>query len=161
MQPMLMAGPSSVTPPRRSWATPPSTPRRMCSAGNTSRAGVGLFLGENPFYVESGGSGLGWGVRSKVMDGAWPLPVSRRCPEVLPCSGRCRGEFPVGATSLRVRATVRADVRGDTIRNHTATHLLHAALRSVLGEHVVQRGSPCGMRSAALRLRPYGSDDER
>jgi alanyl-tRNA synthetase len=92
-----------------------------------------------PFYAESGGQigdagTLEWkGGRATVIDTQKPvgeLIVSRvRVDE---------GHLPVGAT---VRATVPEPTRLDTTANHTATHLLHKALKDVLGETVQQAGS--------------------
>ena len=98
-----------------------------------------VVLTPTPFYAESGGQigdagTLEWnGGRATVLDTQKPvgeLTVSRvRVDE---------GHLPVGAT---VRATVPEPTRLDTTANHTATHLLHKALKDVLGETVQQAGS--------------------
>ena len=106
-----------------------------------SESGVGLILRENPFYVESGGQVSD---RGTVRGDGWSVDVEHvtKVGGDSAVFGPLEGTFPEEpGPVLSVRADVPADVRGDIVRNHTATHLLHAALRQVLGEHVVQRGS--------------------
>ena len=97
---------------------------------------VALVLAETPFYAESGGqiSDLG-----EVTGDGWSVAVN----EVKKVDGRhvAIGELTGELHFGRVHAHVPTDRRRDTERNHTATHLLHAALRQVLGEHVTQAGS--------------------
>ncbi len=99
-----------------------------------------LQLRENPFYVESGGQISDTG---DVEGEGWRLEVDdvRKVGGRSAVMGELSGDFPAADSPVPVRATVRSKVRHDTERNHTATHLLHAALREVLGEHVLQRGS--------------------
>jgi alanyl-tRNA synthetase len=98
--------------------------------------GVGLQLRESPFYAESGGQ---ISDRGHVYGEGWTMTVAevRRIGGRVAVVGPVEGEFRPGA----VRAVVEEPPRRDTERNHTATHLLHAALRRVLGTHVQQQGS--------------------
>ncbi|HEX2723846.1 MAG TPA: alanine--tRNA ligase, partial [Gemmatimonadaceae bacterium] len=97
---------------------------------------VAVMLRETPFYAESGGQVSDRGL---VVGDGWRLDVDevRRIEGKLTVIGNAKGRVSAG----RAKATVPRDVRLDTERNHTATHLLHAALRTVLGEHVHQAGS--------------------
>ncbi|MCE9602037.1 MAG: alanine--tRNA ligase [Gemmatimonadetes bacterium] len=97
---------------------------------------VAVMLRESPFYAESGGqvSDLG-----EIVGSGWRLDVA----DVRKIDGRVAA---IGVATGKpkfemVRARVPGTRRHDTERNHTATHLLHAALREVLGEHVHQAGS--------------------
>jgi alanyl-tRNA synthetase len=98
-----------------------------------------LVLAKTPFYPESGGQvgdrgTIRWqGGRAVVVDSQRPLEgliVHRVVVE--------EGELELGTT---VEARVAEGPRIDTQRNHTATHLLHAALRETLGEAAQQAGS--------------------
>ncbi len=97
---------------------------------------VAVVLRESPFYAESGGQVSDIG---EIVGDGWRLEVDdvRKVNGANAAVGRLVGEFRFG----EVIARVPTDRRRDTERNHTATHLLHAALRAVLGEHVHQAGS--------------------
>ncbi|MGA7503287.1 MAG: alanine--tRNA ligase-related protein, partial [Candidatus Sulfotelmatobacter sp.] len=100
-----------------------------------------VILDHTPFYAESGG---------QVGDKGWFYSDDHNTivAEVTGCYAPIQGvrahqviaKRPIRVGD-RVDAVVNAEVRAATMRNHTATHLLHAGLREVLGKHVKQAGS--------------------
>jgi alanyl-tRNA synthetase len=98
-----------------------------------------VILNDTPFYAESGGQVGDVGtiysgdVQLKVFDTFAPIPGV-----ILHKSRVEKGSVKVGDT---VSAVVDEQKRDATRRNHTATHLVHAALKEVLGTHVKQAGS--------------------
>jgi alanyl-tRNA synthetase len=101
---------------------------------------LGLILEENPFYVEAGGQVSDTG---GVEGDGWRMSVEdvRRVGNLVAVVGSTEGTLPEDLLWADVLGRVDEPRRRDIERNHTATHLLHAALREVLGEHVTQRGS--------------------
>ncbi len=97
---------------------------------------VAVVLRETPFYAESGGQVSDVG---EIIGEGWRILVDdvKKIAGRIAAIGTLEGDFHFG----RALARVPADRRRDTQRHHTATHLLHAALRSVIGEHVHQAGS--------------------
>ncbi len=98
-----------------------------------------IILDQTTFYAESGGQ---VGDRGELLGEAAKFNVS---DTIKPVEGTFvhkgkvkKGGFKVGDAVL---AKVEAEDRADTMRHHTVTHILHATLRSVLGEHVKQAGS--------------------
>ncbi len=97
-----------------------------------------IYLDRTPFYAESGGQvgDQGW-LRTNAAD--FTVLDTQKTQKAYAHIGYMeRGELRVGD---RVRAVVDAGRRQATVYNHSATHLLHAALRKVLGPHVMQKGS--------------------
>jgi alanyl-tRNA synthetase len=113
----------------------------LTQIGALEELGDGTFLcklRESPFYAEGGGQVTDAGELVREDTGATAvLRAAYRFgdDQVLLFEG---AGFAAGD---RVRATVAWGVRFPTMANHTATHLLHAALREVLGDHVHQAGS--------------------
>ena len=102
---------------------------------------VEMILERHPFYAEGGGQ---LSDRGRVFASGWSMEVDSvaREGDLLVVRGRPDQDFPGSAVrGSVVSAEVDNGWRRDTERNHTGTHLLHAALRSVLGDHVLQRGS--------------------
>ncbi|HYK48122.1 MAG TPA: alanine--tRNA ligase, partial [Terriglobales bacterium] len=100
-----------------------------------------VILDHTPFYAESGGQvgDRGWlysddhyTIMAEVTGSYYPVQGVRAHKVV------AKQALQVGA---KVDAVVDTGIRAATMRNHTATHLLHAGLREVLGKHVKQAGS--------------------
>ena len=101
-------------------------------------AGV-VVLDQTPFYAESGGQVGDSGVLKSVHGEFLVEDTQKIQPQVFGHHGTLReGSLTVGNT---VQAAVNVIDRERTMRNHSATHLMHKALREVLGEHVQQKGS--------------------
>ena len=98
-----------------------------------------VILEKTPFYGESGGQ---VGDHGMIRAGEAVFEVAdtqKQGGDVFLHIGTCKsGQMRVGA---ECRAEVDAAARKATSLNHSATHLLHAALRRILGEHVAQKGS--------------------
>jgi len=111
------------------------------STASSARAGddAVVVLDQTPFYAESGGQVGDTGelrnaTARMVVDDTMKIQAA-----VYGHEGRVvEGEIRVGDV---VNAKVDTERRAKTMRNHSATHLMHKALREVLGEHVQQKGS--------------------
>ncbi len=113
--------------------------------GDSAVAGIGagesatVVLDTTPFYAESGGQVGDHGTIHAAQMQFAVEDTQKLQPEVFGHLGSLRaGGLRVGD---RVRAQVDPGLRARTRHNHSATHLLHAALRTVLGTHVQQKGS--------------------
>ncbi|HUV57551.1 MAG TPA: alanine--tRNA ligase [Acidimicrobiales bacterium] len=100
-----------------------------------------LFLDATPFYAESGGQVGDTGTVVTETGRFEVLDTQSVSGGLFAHRGRLTGEVLPGQRAV---ATIDAERRESTRRNHTATHLLHAGLRSVLGDHVRQQGSYVG-----------------
>jgi alanyl-tRNA synthetase len=100
-----------------------------------------LFLDTTPFYAESGGQVGDTGTVVTETGRFEVLDTQNVAGGLFAHRGRLTGEVLPGQIAV---ATIEIDRREATRRNHTATHLLHAGLRAVLGEHVRQQGSYVG-----------------
>ena len=100
---------------------------------------VQVILSETPFYAESGGQIADKGIIENDAVRATVLDV-QKAPNGQNLH-RVKVESGVLEEGSVVKATVDAQNRSAITKNHTATHLLHQALKDVLGEHVNQAGS--------------------
>jgi alanyl-tRNA synthetase len=141
------------------WGQSETEARVVATYTSVGEGPVGMILDPNPFYAEAGGQVSDTGT---VTGAGWKLEVQ----EVRRVAG-CNAVFgtlggTLGGDLDRVLARVDGPSRHDTERNHTATHLLHAALREILGAHVAQRGSlvsPERLRFDFSHPRPVTPDD--
>jgi alanyl-tRNA synthetase len=122
-----------------------------------------VLLDRTPFYAESGGQVGDTG----MLDGMGGSFVVRDTQKLAGAYHGHAGRW-TGAQPLRVGQVMHARVDGERrqaiVLNHSATHLLHAALRKVLGEHVTQKGSlvaPDRLRFDFAHDQPVSADELR
>jgi alanyl-tRNA synthetase len=97
-----------------------------------------MVLNQTPFYAESGGQVGDTGTLYNK-DASFEVKDTQKQSEQFLHHGELiEGEIVIGSV---LQASVNSDERQATMLNHSATHLMHAALRQLLGEHVTQKGS--------------------
>ena len=108
------------------------------AALNHGQSGV-VVLDTTPFYAESGGQ---VGDMGELVCGSARFAVEDTQKIKADVFGH-HGTLTQGTLNVgdKLQAAVGSGVRAATVRNHSATHLMHKALREVLGEHVQQKGS--------------------
>jgi len=120
-----------------------------------------LILDRTPFYAESGGQ-VGDTGELRNVAGRFEADDTLKMGGVFfGHAGRWHGGQPLRTGDL-VEANVDASRRQAIVLNHSATHLLHAALRKVLGDHVTQKGSlvaPERLRFDFSHFKPMSRDD--
>ena len=120
---------------------------------------VEIFLDRTPFYAESGGQvGDTGSIRTdtglaEVLDTTFALPGLRRHVARVVEGEINPGQEAVAAIDVERRDAIR--------RNHTGTHLLHWALREVLGPHVKQAGSLVAPDRLRFDFSHYSAGDAR
>ena len=98
-----------------------------------------VILDKTPFYAESGGQAGDQGLLH-IDDGVFEVHDTTKMGNAFAHKGIARTNVGV---NRRVKAEINIERRAGIVKNHTATHLLHTALRNVLGDHVTQKGSLC------------------
>ena len=101
------------------------------------QAGV-VVLSRSPFYAESGGQVGDTGTLSQADNVAFNVTDTLYLGKAIGHHGEATLDIEVG---MALTATIDAKRRSAIKANHSATHLIHAALRQILGEHVNQKGS--------------------
>lgn len=98
-----------------------------------------IILDKTPFYGESGGQAGDKGQLSVALNEQFDVvDTQKHANVVLHLGTLTKGKLIVGQN---ITASVEQNIRERTKNNHSATHLLHAALRQILGKHVQQKGS--------------------
>ncbi len=98
-----------------------------------------VILDRTPFYAESGGQVGDSGVL-RLDGGIFEVEDTIKLGDAFAHKGKARTTMQL---NRRVTAEIDVERRAAIAKNHTATHILHAALRKILGEHVTQKGSLC------------------
>jgi len=101
-------------------------------------AGI-VVLDKTPFYAESGGQ-VGDSGMLHLDDGVFEVTDTFKLGHAFAHRGIAHNTIGL---NRRVKAEINIERRAAIVKNHTATHILHATLRKVLGEHVTQKGSLC------------------
>jgi len=105
---------------------------------NSGEQGI-VILDHTPFYAESGGQ-VGDSGLLHLDGGVFEVSDTIKLGNAFAHQGTAKTDIGL---NRRVKAEINVERRAAIVKNHTATHLLHAALRKVLGEHVTQKGSLC------------------